>query len=123
MSEQLTAEQMREYVESRWGLTHHCDGSYRDYIRGTVLLQTKNRCWTAHESWATAYAYTKDREEEIRQLGEEIRVIEGCIAQAGSGVGSGAYVQRVARLYRTITRLEQALQELQRGMKPQEDAK
>lgn len=110
MTDQMSRE---EYVRSRWDLVHECDGPYMGYQKGTILVQEVRYQWAVFPSWSAAKDFTVRREDEIRQLREEIRLLRGMIALLQSEPGD-----ETAPVYRrTIARLESALAELQKGMK------
>jgi hypothetical protein len=103
---ELTAQQMEEYVRSKWidavaftmgpnPWTLRLPGCAR-YFDGT-----QNECWSA------AYAFTIDREEEIEALEQDIEYIERKIR-----IEPQFFAPK-----RILTRLQQALEELKRGMK------
>ena len=93
-----------EMVRAAWELTHRCDGSYRGYPRGVVLLQDKHGHWLDFTSWAAAAEFTRERQEEIRQLREEIFY---------SNCGPNA----IPVCKRILARLEAELAKLRQGMK------
>ena len=102
-----------EYVRQRWELVHICDGSYRDYPRGTILLQCERGSWLNFPSMQAAYDFTLQREEQIRLVEEEIQLLSEF--QEGLRVNSS---HRPIVLQRILARLEAALDELRKGMKP-----
>lgn len=55
------------FVRETWVLVAHCDGSYRDYPRGTVLLQDVNNHWFDFKTWSAAAEFTRERLEQIRK--------------------------------------------------------
>jgi len=61
-----------EYVVSRWALTHRCDGSYRGYARGAILIQEKHGEWTEFPNWSAAAEFTRQCERELAELDAEI---------------------------------------------------
>jgi hypothetical protein len=69
MSTQLSPE---EFVRAAWSLVHRCDGSYRHYANGTILLQLSNHVFEDFPNYNDAYNFTLDRIEEVRKLREEI---------------------------------------------------
>ena len=92
------------YVRDRWNLVHRCDGSYRGYLGGVVLIQDTHGL-LHFETWAAARAFTEARLEQIRQVEEEI-----------------AYVRRWHRgphpvWTRILAREQATLAELRIGMK------
>ena len=78
--------QEETYVQSKWKLTAYCDGSYRDYPRGTVLVQDVNHHWFDFDSWSAAAEFTRSREEEIRQAEEEIAYLHNTLAGLKRGL-------------------------------------
>ena len=120
-----------QVVKATWLVTHYCDGYYRDYPRGVVLIwsQDEDRHWLNFDSWAAAAEFTRNRLEEIRQVEREI---EELLTFSGSGGDwcewgiEGPYVadKEVASLIRGYTtrcrilaREQAALAELKRGMR------
>lgn len=103
---------LEEYVRAKWSLVHLCDGSYRGYPRGTVLLQDVNNHWFDFDAWEAAYEFTLAREEEIRQVEEEtFALYKLCPCRRGS-------MDCVCeQLDRTKKRLEAILADLRKGMK------
>lgn len=93
-----------EFVRSVWKLTAQCDGSYRSYPRGTVLVQEVRDHWVDFESWPAAAEFTRNRLEEIRQVEEEIYDLNGSDTPPVS-------------LERILAREQAALTELKRGMR------
>jgi len=70
-TEELTPQQKRQYVEERWERVHVCDGGYQYYARGTVLITYfAGKHYVFLNDYA-AYAFTRQREEEIRLVEEE----------------------------------------------------
>jgi hypothetical protein len=59
-------------VREVWELVHCCDGSYRGYPRGTVLLQDVNGHWFDFETWQAALDFTNQRKREIAEIDEQI---------------------------------------------------
>lgn len=107
----------RELVERHWEHTHVCDGSYRSLPSGTVLIM----CGTSHhgfDDWSAAAAFTRERLEEIRQLEREIEVVEGARDVCGMWKGTTAYVRQHCTWSRILSRLQSALAELKKGMRP-----
>jgi len=120
----------KQAVKAKWILTHHCDGSYRDYPRGTVLIQDEDRHWLNFDSWAAAAEFTRNRLEEIRQVEEEISLVDRQIVGGVSIVISSipedeeedAQARREeticnSRWCRILAREQAALAELKRGMR------
>lgn len=73
-------------------------------------------------AWAAAAAFTRERQEEIRQVREEIRKVDHQRRLDISHVillskGAEVYGRDAARWERLMSRLESALDEMQRGMK------
>lgn len=68
-----------KFVRESWERVLVCDGSYRHYVKGTILIN-----WANHQfyefgpgDWSAARAFTEERLEQIRQIEEEIHLIEG----------------------------------------------
>jgi hypothetical protein len=103
----------KQYVRSRWEKVIVCDGSYRHYAKGTVLLNWANHCFHEFASFEAAAEFTRQREVEIRQVEEEITLInrfnsEDHLSEAEQ-VTIGGILGRSLR----------ALEDLKRGMKEQ----
>jgi hypothetical protein len=64
-----------QFVREKWNLVHCCDGSYRNYRRGTILIQDTPGHWLDFQGWIPAAEFTRQREEDIRQVEEEIAEI------------------------------------------------
>lgn len=64
-----------KYVRERWELVHRCDGSYRHYVRGTVLVQDTHGHWLDFESWDFAYAFTIERERQIAEREQDCCIL------------------------------------------------
>jgi hypothetical protein len=106
------------YVRGAWVHVARCDGSYRGYPRGTVLVQQVIGQWVDFPSWLAAYNFTLQRQEEIRQVEEEIACLGGFM---------NALIERIpkkdrnpsiiAAFRRTMIRLQSIRAELQKGMK------
>lgn len=113
MSE-LTTQQEREYVEARWELVVCCDGSYRGYRRGTILLQDVIDHWLDFHSWHAAYLFTLDRERQIAEVEEEIEFVRNTrfsyTCQAG-------YEKKSAPQRRILAAEQQRLDALKQGWK------
>jgi len=109
VTDEAGSRDMEQYVSDRWKLVHQCDGSYRHYLRGTILLQEVHGQWLDFDSWQAAYAFTLEREKQIAEVNEEIEAISAAIK---------VFPFYLARLERTFNRLAAALVDLQRGMKP-----
>jgi len=102
-----------QFVREHWELVHRCDGSYRHYQKGAVLLQEERNHWSEFESWAAARAFTEARLEEIRQVEEEIILLRSMVILLTSEP-----TDQTAPIYkRTIVRLSSIRAELKRGLK------
>ena len=121
MSE-LTTEQMKEYVKKAWVFVRldstRSIPTFWPIVGDCYIEGAPYR--TEPEAWAAAYAFTKQREQEIADVKEEIEYIESDIRYYGrifdGGVTSPA-AERNAINNRTITRLQGILAELKRGWK------
>lgn len=102
-----------QYVRSVWGLVHQCDGSYRHYSRGTVLVQTTHGQWIDFPTWSHAADFTRQRLEEVRQLQEEIASVNYHI---GFMIVTSGPMSYPASWDRIVVRLNKELQMLTRGM-------
>lgn len=104
---EMTTQAKREYVERFWSRVIVCDGSYRNYDRGTVLINWANHRFYDFVDWDAAYVFTKERERKIAEIEEEIAVIS-CLKVT---VGDWDTWQRI------LAREQAALQEVRRGMR------
>jgi hypothetical protein len=144
---ELTAQQKEEYVRSKWILVdvNTRAGTSRGPVWAripfgwTVVLcaeawshihDTPRRS-TKEEAISDAYSFTIDREEEIRKLetgirmvehqmlrasGDSIKVVMGECCTLSKGL-EGAYATCAVGWCDVLTRLQQALAELRRGMR------
>ena len=103
-----------EYVRARWERVIVCDGSYRHYAKGTILLNWANHQFYEFKDFSAARAFTENREREIAEVREEISEIEDDILSYSSHDNADSF----AVIYRRIlARLQARLAELRRGMK------
>ena len=103
-----------EYVRARWERVIVCDGSYRHYAKGTILLNWANHQFYEFNDWSAARAFTEQREREIAEVREEISETEDDILSYSSHDNADSF----AVIYRYIlARLQAVLAELRRGMK------
>lgn len=112
-----------EFVKAHWVMTHICDGSYRHYQRGTILLQDVNHHFFDFPDWPAAAEFTRERLEEIRQLEAEVDLV----AEGWNGWNNALNEARgriwvddvviVIRTMRILSRLEFLLAEARLGMK------
>ena len=100
------------FVREHWDSVHHCDGSYRAYPRGTVLIQMVHGEWLDFASWAAAAEFTEQRLEEIRQVEEEIKLGAWIVVNCLLPIGSLPVMNRKAARENT------ALTDLKKGMFP-----
>ena len=105
---ELTTAEKEAYVRRVWENVIVCDGSYRSYARGTVLFNWANHKFYEFADWDAAYAFTLAREEEVRQVEEEVALLKGW-----------RYVQEgiSPQATRILAREQAALDELKRGMR------
>ena len=97
-----------EYVRARWERVIVCDGSYRHYAKGTILLNWANHQFYEFNDWSAARDFTEQREREIAEVEEEI-------AWLSDGMDCSDPDDEVGQ---RILAVEQArLAELRRGMK------
>lgn len=118
----------REFVEQHWQHCTECDGSYRHYPKGTVLLVIRPHCFIECDSWDAAAEITRDKLEERRQLIVEAARIETVTyleedemesaIRVGRAESAGISAKRIARMRRTHARLLLAAVEIEQGMKP-----
>jgi len=106
----MTTAEMEQYIRSKWELVSRCDGSYRHYEMGTVLIQDVHNHWFDFDSWQAAYDFTLAREEEIRQVEEEIKFLHELKS-------FGSWVENHTGWQRILAREQAALADLKRGMK------
>ena len=71
----MTATEQEKVVREYWNLTAECDGSYRGYSRGTVLIQDVNHHWFDFPDWSAAYAYTLDHQQKRAELESQIKTV------------------------------------------------
>ena len=95
----------RAEVEAVWRLTHQCDGSYRDYPRGTILIQQAPGKWLDFPSWSVAAAFTHGQ---LRQI-QRYRIIEIKVRNSELPQGCIEFLLNI---------LHRDLAELLKGMKP-----
>ena len=115
MSE-LTAAQEREYVESKWmDVTYDVDIDRSCTVSGGVFRErveeTSLACVGASKTKAihAAYLFTLEREEQVRQLEEQMRVQNGFMNICAS--------TNRETMKRTTALLQRELEQLKRGMK------
>ena len=103
----MTAEQE---VRAAWELVHKCDGSYRNYKRGTILVQDRHGHWIDFGSWDSALAFTREHDHKIEEVEEEVEIIGADAVNGALGMG---------HVYgRVLAKLEAELTTLRKGMKP-----
>lgn len=111
-----------KYVTEHWERAESCPTGYSDQIRFWVISlggrmftkATVPDAWKAETesaAWQAAFAFTKAREEEIRQVEEEIMELQDDISCYHTGEHFYAIYGRI------LAREQSALAELQRGMK------
>lgn len=118
-----------QYVRSKWhavDIVESCD----QWQVGAGELGIQQRFgWeqTKSAAWSAAAAFTRNREEQIRQLCEEIVLVEIAMESASEElnfkplawhIGQPMRVHRRARWGRILAREQAALAELKKGMKP-----
>jgi len=102
-------------VRDSWELVHRCDGSYRDYPEGTILVLYATGKWWDFPSWSAAAAFTRERKEQIRLVKREIE----CLQLAASIVKIEAWADAWQQAFnRILVREQAALTELTKDMKP-----
>ena len=107
------------YVRAKWEMVHVCDGSYRDYPRGTILIQQVIGRWVDFPDWKAAYAHIKAVEEELRCLDREIELLIDLINE-GLIPLMAAFEEELRDAYtasRTIQRLHDIRATAARGLK------
>ena len=102
------------FVREHWDSVHHCDGSYRAYPRGTVLIQMVHGEWLDFASWAAAAEFTEQRLKDVRQVELEIALLRGLLflLSAENGDLTAPIWERV------LAREQAALADLKKGMCP-----
>ena len=104
-----------EYVRARWERVIVCDGSYRHYAKGTILLNWANHQFYEFKDFSAARAFTEQREREIAEVQEEIAILnEGVELAASTDADERKYGIPFKRI---LARLQAVLAELRRGMK------
>ena len=109
-----------EYVRARWERVIVCDGSYRHYAKGTILLNWSNHQFYEFKDFSAARAFTKQREREIAEVEEEIALLKLVIVTIKNDImfDAGCWVEKDELKAKRILAVEQArLAELRRGMK------
>lgn len=109
---ELTTAEKEAYVRRVWENVIVCDGSYRSYARGTVLFNWANHKFYEFADWDAAYAFTLAREEDVRQVEEEERLLQGALDLA-----SDSNHPHRDPMQRTVKRLKGISDELKRGMR------
>ena len=127
----MTQQKYEEYVRSKWKhvevhrelIAQGVNAGFKWWIL-IVRVGRMNSCITEVAAWQAAYDFTVACEEEIRQLKAEIEALQ-INSYAGSdkfesSIGEGLNVARRTihhcRLSRTLDRLQQALEDLTKGM-------
>jgi hypothetical protein len=93
-------------VRDTWERVLVCDGSYRHYAKGTILINWANHCFYEFNEWSAAAEFTRARLEQIRQVEEEIEWLDDC-----------AEFDKNATWVRIEAREQAALTELKKGLK------
>lgn len=110
-----------EYVRARWERVIVCDGSYRHYAKGTILLNWANHQFYEFNDWSAARAFTEQREREIAEVEKEIVLIENAMKIHRHNVSVGRkvcqHVKAICRWSRILSREQGVLAELRGGMK------
>lgn len=106
MNEQITASDAEKFVRAYWALVANCDGSYRGYSRGTILIQQIRGQWLDFPSWLAAYQFTLEHQEKVRQIEREIKWMKSALSYQ-------SYSCRES----ILARLEAIRDELRRGVK------
>jgi c-di-AMP phosphodiesterase-like protein len=120
----MTQQEHEAYVRQRWGkdLPHEMSFGRLDIVG-----------WSGEVNWQAAYEWTVAREEEIRQLDEEICQMDDlsqmkrqdidCEIDTAEGYDPSwndnalvVYVRDLCEYSRTLARLQQALEDLEKGM-------
>ena len=100
-----------EYVRSKWERVLICDGSYRHYAKGTILINWKNNGFYDFPNFDDAAEFTRQREGYIRHVHEEIETLDDVQDE------KLAAMEELDPIKRTIKRLQIILTELTLGMK------
>ena len=109
---ELTAAEKEAYVRSVWENVHFIT-SYRQSSLwrlkfGPIITSADSQ----DECWDAAYAFTLAREEEVRQVEEEERLLQGALDLA-----SDSNHPHRDPMQRTVKRLKGISDELKRGMR------
>jgi hypothetical protein len=113
MTERNAMDANEKLVCDTWERVLVCDGSYRHYAKGTILINWANHSFYKFkaEHWDEAASFTRVRLEEIRQVEEEIALLEYASFSADlSGF-------KPLALGRILVREQAALAELKKGLK------
>lgn len=92
-------------------------GAYGDLYAEHVRI-LDNSMFSIHTDWHAALAFTRQRQQEIAEIEEEMLAVEKQYKRmTGCGVYMSGEPKEVRPLSRTILRLEAIRAELKRGMK------
>lgn len=98
---QLTAEAAEAYVRGAWERVLQCDGSYRGFVRGTILIFYANHQYWIFADWLAALEFTLAREEEVNKLRElRLEVPDANLTDIGKRCVFGMIDERLAELTR-----------------------
>ena len=109
----------KEFVLAHWG--EGLDEDYTDDHQFFFIADSG----VNFDSWSSAAEFTRDRLEEIRQVEEEIRLLEG-YNKSNKSCSENSFAELRSReqhatsfitVKRIIARLQAALKELKKGMK------
>lgn len=114
---QIDPKAAEEYVKAKWGWIHCCDGSYRDYKRGTILLQDTRNHWLEFRSWLAAYNFTLERERAIREKQEEISLVLNSMPLQIVLIGNTPLPNVGEVKHRLLSVLTAQLDDLRKGMR------
>lgn len=126
----MTVQEQRAYVEARWEKIQFTGTGPKPRANWTLRLAHGIYCDgdTQDECYMAAYALTVAREEEIRELGEEVEQmadhahmalerVRDLIDDGDDGEALVIYVRDVCEYTRTWVRLSAILEELKIGWK------
>jgi hypothetical protein len=117
-----------EYVRSRWSEYHlwvyESKRTFEISLSGRVI---KGSVKDKAAAWAKAAEYTRQREEDIRQIERELEVADRsghhdfvtALIEEGDVGGAEVFTRECAATARTLQRLTQIRDEMKRGWKEQ----
>jgi hypothetical protein len=105
-----------QYVRERWENVIVCDGSYRHYAKGTILLNWANHQFYDFKDFSAAKAFTVEHERKIAEVEEEIVSVKLTIEHLHEACGvEGCGCEKPFK--RILARAQAALDALKVGWK------